>query len=107
MHDDGPQIILQAPGLSPERASERLRAAEAILAAEGFFGAAAEEHGETLLIRLAAGAHIARLQDDDVRDGLVARLSALGFPYVALDLTLDGWETEPSNGAPREEEFPS
>jgi hypothetical protein len=100
VHDDGPQIILQAPGFSPERAAERLRAAEAILAEAGFHGAAAEEHGETLVVRLPAPADITRLQDDDLRDGLVTRLSALGFPYVALDLALNAPEAGPSGGAP-------
>jgi hypothetical protein len=88
VHDDGPQVILPAPALSPERVAERTSAAEAVLAAWGFAGARAEDQGATLLLQLVP-ADIARLQDDAVRDALVERLSALGYTYVALDLTAD------------------
>ena len=89
MHDDGPQVIFPSPAISSEKAAARLREAEAILAEAGLPGAVAESHGETLLVCLASSAQLARLQDDIFRDSLVARLTALGYPYVALDLGPD------------------
>ncbi len=89
MHDDSPQVILPPPALSPEKAAARLRKAEAILAAAGLAGAKADEQGETLLIQLANPGGLVRLQDDGFREMLVARLSALGFPYVAVELSAD------------------
>ncbi len=88
MHDDSPQVILPPP-LSPAKAAARLREAEAILAAAGLAGAKADEQSETLLIQLADPGGLVRLQDDGFRGELVARLSALGFPYVALELSAD------------------
>src|SRR5262245_47453062 len=99
MHDDGPQVILPAPALSPEKGAARLQEAEAILGDAGLAGAVPEDHGETLIIRLADAAHLIRLQDGAFRGALVARLSALGFPYVAVDLALDGPEGSSSADA--------
>ncbi len=98
MHDDGPQVILPAPAPLPEKAAARLREAEAILAEAGLPGAVAEAQSDTLLIRLASAAQLARLRDDPFRDGLVARLTALGYPYVALDLGPDAPEVAASQG---------
>ena len=88
MHDDGPQVILQAPE-AHEKVAARLREAKAILAAAGFDGAGVEEQEQTLLIRIAP-ADIARLREESFREMLVARLKSLGYTYVALDLTPDG-----------------
>jgi hypothetical protein len=92
-------VILPAPALSGERAAARLRDAEAILAEAGFHGAVAENHAETLLVRLGSSSHLVRLQDDAFREALVARLSALGFPYVAVDLVFDSIEDSSSSAA--------
>ncbi len=87
MHDDRPQVILPAPE-APERVAARLRDAKAILAAAGFDGAGVEEQEQTLLIRIAS-ADFARLRDEAFRERLVARLTPLGYAFVALDLTPD------------------
>ena len=99
MDDDAPHVILPLPTTSPEKAAARLQEAEAILFEVGLAGAVAEEHAETLLVRLGGSSHLVRMQDDAFRDALVARLSALGFPYVAVDLAFDGPEGSPSTNA--------
>ncbi len=83
-HDDGPQIILPAPA-SPERTAERLRRAEAVVREAGFPWARVEEREETLLIRMAS-VHLPRLREEELREGLVARLKALGYAFVAIEL---------------------
>ncbi len=88
MHDDGPQVILPAPG-APERVAARLREAKAILAAAGFDGAGVAEQEQTLLIRIAPS-EFGRLRDEALRERLVAHLKSLGYAFVALDLTPGG-----------------
>ncbi len=85
MHDDGPQVILPVPD-APERVAERLRKARGILARAGFDGAGVEDQEQTLLIRLPP-ADLPRLQDEALREGVMACLKSLGYAFVALDIT--------------------
>jgi hypothetical protein len=97
MHDDGPQVILPVPGTA-KRVEERLRKAQAILAEAGFRGVRLEEYEETLLIAIEPG-DLTRLQDEQFREGLVARLKSLGYAFAAIELT-PGGAGAAASGAP-------
>ncbi len=84
-----------------EETLRRVERAEEALLARGFRGCRVRVHGPVARIETPAD-DIARLAAPDVREGLASELKALGFDFVALDLT--GYRMGSLNSAIEKEE---